>query len=431
MNGKTYQKRDYVAAAIFSFTTAVRLAVGLLVVKIIASAGGPEGLGILGQFMSVLAIVSAFAGGGISTGLTKYVAEKKSQGGQLELYLQTALAITLASGLLFGVVLLLSANWGAQALFGSEKFFPVIIILAIFQMFIGINNFSLAVINGRRDVVGFSIATVMGSIIGVFAMYIVTKKGEIDSAMFGLLCFSTSTVLLSPILLWFRHKSLCVTLTPKLNRKVTFELIKFSGLQLFSAFALPMAHIAIRSIAEDKYGWGVVGYWQGVNKISDAYLQFFLVFLANYFLPRLAEVSKPEELRKLVFGLLKIMIPICVVLTSGIFIFKDFVIQVLFSPTFLPMAEYFTFQLIGDVLKISAYTFVYVAISRAFFKVCVIAEIVQASLLVLFTWIGSLYFGPLGLVGGYAATYLVYFICALFTFLYWLRLNERNIEVRI
>ena len=33
MNGKTYQKHDYVAAAIFSITTAVRLAIGLFFLK--------------------------------------------------------------------------------------------------------------------------------------------------------------------------------------------------------------------------------------------------------------------------------------------------------------------------------------------------------------------------------------------------------------
>lgn len=427
---KTYQRRDYVAAVMFSFTTAVRLAIGLIVVKVIANVGGPEGFGLIGQFMSILAMVSVFSGGGISTGLTKYIAERQSQGNSLAPYIQTALAITLSSGILFGC-LLLGVSWGAHLLFGSDKFSSIIIMTAVFQMFIGINNFSLAIINGLRDVIAFSVSTILGSILGVFILYLATKKGGIDNAMFGLLCFSTVTVFFSPVLLWFRHKQLRIALIPRFNTKVTSKLIKFSGLQLFSAFTLPLAHIAIRSIAENTYGWSVVGYWQGVNKISDAYLQFFLVFLANYFLPRLAEADKFEELRKLVFGLLKIMIPICVVITIGIFVARNFVIKMLFSSEFSNMEEYFAFQLVGDVLKISTYTFVYVAISRALLKVCVIAEIFQASLLILFSWVCSLYFGSVGLVFGYALTYFVYFICALFLFLYWSRGNKRHSEVAI
>lgn len=43
MNGKAYQKRDYMAAAVFSFTTAVRLAVGLLILKSNCKCNGSEG----------------------------------------------------------------------------------------------------------------------------------------------------------------------------------------------------------------------------------------------------------------------------------------------------------------------------------------------------------------------------------------------------
>lgn len=426
MKAQTFQRRDFVAAAIFALTTAVRLAVGLLIVKIIANVGGPEGLGQVGQFMSVLAMVSVFAGGGISTGLTKYIAEKQAQGHSLTIYLQTAFAIVLGSGALFGLVLLLSANWVGALLFGSEQYFWVIVALAICQLFIGINNFTIAIINGRRDVLGFSISTIFGSIFGVLAMYLATKSGGLDRAMLGLLLFSTATVLFSPVILWLRHKAVVSKLVPKFNRKVTLELIRFSGLQLVSAFTLPVAHIVIRSIAEDKYGWAVVGYWQGVNKISDAYLQFFLVFLANYFLPRLAEADKTEEVRRLVLGLLKIIVPVCIMLTIVIFIAKDFVIRLLFTSQFSGMAEYFAFQLIGDVLKISAYTLIYVAIARAMFRVCVAAEIIQAVVLVMLSWMGAVYFGPVGLVGGYAATYLIYFISALLIFLYWSRPDKKN-----
>lgn len=424
MKDKTYQKRDYIAAAIFSLTTAVRLSTGLIVIKIIANVGGPEGLGIVGQFMSVLAIVGVFSGGGISTGLTKYIAEKQSHTADTSQYLQTALAITICSGLLFGFLILLGAKWASQLLFSTEKYTSVIIFIAACQMFIGISNFSLAVMNGRRDVVGFSLATILGSLFGVVLMYLVTRGGGVGSLMFGLLCFSTSTAIFSPVILWFRHKQFRVALTPKFNTKVTSKLINFSWMQLVSAFTLPMAYILIRSIIEDRYGWSIVGYWQGVNKVSDAYLQFFLVFLANYFLPRLAEVDATEDLLRLVYGLFKIIIPICIASTVVIYIFRDLVIQILFSSAFSPMSDYFIFQLVGDVFKIAAYILAYVAISRAMFKVWVMAEILQASMLVLFTWIGSIYFGPMGLVGGYAVTYMIYFVLALLTFLHYSSLKK-------
>lgn len=428
MRVKNYQKRDYIAAILFSLTTAVRLGLGLVVVKIIASEGGPEGMGLLGQFMGLLAIVNTFAGGGISTGLTKYIAQKRFKGLDSTIYLQTALAITLLSGVLFAIILLLCANWSSKLLFGTDAYSSVIVLLAIFQIFIGLNNFSLAVMNGRKDVIGFSTANILGSVFGVVCMYLVTQNGRIDSLMFGLLLFSTSTFLFSPVFLWFRHHEFRHAFKPIYTRLAAHKLIAFSGMQLVTVLTLPMAQIFIRSLIEGRYGWGVVGYWQGVNKISDAYLQFFLVFLANYFLPRLAETAKTEELKSLVFDLLKIILPICITSTVIIYVTRYFFIDLLFSSTFTPMADYFAFQLIGDVFKISAYTLVFVAISRAMFKVMIYAEILQSLMLVLFTWIGAIYYGPTGLVTGYALTYALYFSFALITFLYFARRSRLDLD---
>ena len=400
----------------------------MVVVKIIASEGGPEGLGLLGQFMGVLAILSTFAGGGISTGLTKYVAQKRSQNLDSTIYLQTALAITLFSGILFAIIIFLSANWGSKLLFGTDAYSSIIVLLSIFQIFIGLNNFSLAVMNGRKDVVGFSAATILGSISGVVGMYLVTQNGRVDSLMFGMLLFSSSTVLFSPIFLWFRHKEFRHAFKPIYSSLAAHKLIGFSGMQLVTVLTLPMAQIFIRSVIEGRYGWDVVGYWQGINKISDAYLQFFLVFLGNYFLPRLAETARTEELKGLVFDLLKIIVPICIASTVIIYVTRYFFIDLLFSSAFTAMADYFAFQLIGDVFKISAYTLVFVAISRAMFKVMICAEILQSLMLILFTWIGAFYCGPIGLVRGYAVTYVLYFSVALLTFLYFSRRSKLDLD---
>ncbi len=427
MRVKTYQKSDYVAAILFSITTAIRLGIGLVVVKIIAILGGPQGMGLLGQFMGILTIVGTFAGGGISTGLTKYLAQKRSKSSELVTYLQTALVITAYSGAFFAVTILLCSTWISQLLFGTDVYALVIAFLAIFQFFMGFNNFSLAVMNGRKDVLGFCGATVLGAFSGAIGMYLVSQAGDVNSLMVGFLLFSTSTVIFSPIFLWVRHQEIRHALIPKLNHLVALKLIRFSGMQLVTVFTLPIAQIFIRSTIEGQYGWEVVGYWQGVNKISDAYLQFFLVFLANYFLPRLAETVKTVDLKRLVFDLLKIIFPISIGITAIIYVSRHSLIDLLFSPTFTPMADYFFFQLIGDIFKILAYALVFIAISRAMFKVLICAEIFQSLMLIIFSSVGAFYFGPTGLVTGYAVTYIVYFLVAFLTFLYFAKKSRLDL----
>ena len=55
--------------------TAARLLAGLVAIKLVAWFAGPEGVGKLGQFMSLMSLLAVLAGGGISAAIVKYVAE--------------------------------------------------------------------------------------------------------------------------------------------------------------------------------------------------------------------------------------------------------------------------------------------------------------------------------------------------------------------
>ena len=60
------------------FGTAARLVAGLVLAKLVASAAGPDGIGRLGQFMSLMSLLTVLAGGGISAAIVKYVAEYRA-----------------------------------------------------------------------------------------------------------------------------------------------------------------------------------------------------------------------------------------------------------------------------------------------------------------------------------------------------------------
>ena len=52
-----------------------KLFVSLFIIKQISVIHGPEGLGLLGNFMSLVSIASTLGGGGILSGIIKYLAE--------------------------------------------------------------------------------------------------------------------------------------------------------------------------------------------------------------------------------------------------------------------------------------------------------------------------------------------------------------------
>src|SRR3990167_10354563 len=88
-----------------SLSTLAKIISYLFIVKIIALYTGPEGLGKMGQFMSLMTIVGVCAGGGISNGIIRYVAEygKKSPE-SVKTVLNSGCYITLITSLVFFII---------------------------------------------------------------------------------------------------------------------------------------------------------------------------------------------------------------------------------------------------------------------------------------------------------------------------------------
>jgi PST family polysaccharide transporter len=71
--------------------TTARLLAALVVIKLVASFAGPDGVGRLGQFMSLMSVLAVLAGGGISAAIVKYVAEYRHDAQRLSRLLAGAL----------------------------------------------------------------------------------------------------------------------------------------------------------------------------------------------------------------------------------------------------------------------------------------------------------------------------------------------------
>ena len=156
---------------IFGVSTFIKLLSGLIIAKLIVLSVGLNGFGIISQFQSLMNILLVFAGGGISSGVIKYVSEyKNSDMEMLNSILKTSTFIILIFGLVIGFLLILFSTDISTYLFQSSKYSNIIIVLAVLQFFIGFNNFFQSIINGYREVKSFAISSILGSIVGlVFA----------------------------------------------------------------------------------------------------------------------------------------------------------------------------------------------------------------------------------------------------------------------
>lgn len=403
----------------------VRMIGGLIIIKMIAIYLGPEGFGKLGHFMSLIAILSVLAGGGILNGMVKYVSEYKQQPEKLNLFLSNALAYSVILSSLLFVALLILAKPISLILFKNIEYSGLIMLLGGIQFLYAMVNFCNGTINGLRETFKFSKVLVIGTLISLLINYYVISYYGFTGAVLGLAAVNAS--LLLPAMFELSKLKIYKRIKFSLNRDDTVKLSRFSLMQVISLATLPLAEIYVRSVIIDNAGWYETGLWQSLMRLSSVYVGFFTTFLAAYYMPTLSNIVDKDQIVKYVtkyalgvgiaFSVMAVMLYVC----------REFVFTVVFSKAFAMPAEYLRFQLLGDLFKIMSYTIAFLVVAKARARLYVISELIQTALyLGIAAWFINVR-GVSQVFSAYAVSNFLYFsVCALA--LLWFRRKLSEVE---
>lgn len=394
-------------------STLIKIAAGLLVVKMLAVSYGPSGVGQAGNFRQLITVLGVLAGAGIFNGVTKLVAQHQQQPTELRAVTGTASAMVLGFSLLLAVGFLLFAAPISQALFDDVKYQQVIRIVAFLQLGIAWANLALAIVKGFRDAAGNALALIVGSIIGVAAWFVCYWLGGYSGALVGLAMVPALVMIPAMAVLARRDHLPMHYLLPVWQPQYARQLGKFTVMALITAVTLPVAWVMMRNLLQAHAGWEQVGLWQGVSSISDAYLQFITASFSVWLLPTLARLENKADISREIIRALRFVLPAVMVASFCVWLLRDFAIWLLFSSQFTGMRDLFVWQLIGDVLKVGCYVFGYLVIAKASLRFYILTEVSQFILLTGFSrWLIPLH-GAAGAAQAYMATYIAYFaLCA-------------------
>ena len=191
---------------------------------------------------------------------------------------------------------------------------------------------------------------------------------------------------------------------------MTKLLLGFTLMGFISGFAAPAMQLLVRDRIISKFSVADAGCWQAVTRISDFYLAFITTVLGVYYLPRLSEINSKEELRKEIIKGYKIIMPVVGALALLIYIFKVWVVRILFTEEFLPMLPLFKFQLLGDFLKIGSWLLGFIMLSKALTKTFIVSELIFSASFVILSYIFMDLFGVIGTTYAFCLNYALYFI---------------------
>jgi len=391
-----------------TIATAARLLAGLVVIKLVAWFAGPVGVGKLGQFMSLMSLLAVLAGGGISAGIVKYVAEYRDDKEKLSRLLAAALWYALCASFVMGCAALLFSRQIALWLLGDQGYESLIRVLAVAQLGIALFNYILAVINGFMDVRRLAFIQVLGSAFSIVLVLWLSRWLHLYGALLALVVGQVLCLAVGLPTWWRSPYFQRSMLRMHFDRDMTLRLAAFSVMTLSSALLPPLINIAVRDHLALQFGWEKVGYWQAVSKVSDAYLLFLTTAINIYYLPKLASTHARAALVLELRNAYRYLLPAVIGLAAVVYVLRGWVTRLLFSADFMAANALYGPQLVGDVIKIASFILSYVMLAKAMTRLFVISECVFAASYLLLVYLFTAHFGLVGAMYAFTLNYLIY-----------------------
>jgi PST family polysaccharide transporter len=388
--------------------TGVKILAGFALVKVVALTSGPGGLAQLGQFQNLVGLVTILSGGMFYTGVTKLVSEHGETYEKLLVIASIVLAASVVCTLVIASLFAFWEGWISEYVLKDvhlDWIFPALPLLIFLSV---LNGLWLALLNGLRRIRELVLANIAASVLMVlFVLVLAPRFGQ--KGVFLSILLPPAIVILIVFLRRFRRQhwtAMCIS--GLANKPLYGELARFALMGLVSAAAAPLAQMVMRDYLTQTLSLSDAGIWQGLTRISEVYLVFITSSLSVYYLPKLAQISDAASLKKLTTSVLRLVIPVSLLLGTLIYISRDILIWLLFTPEFNTMRDLFFWQIVGDMVKIIAWVFAYIVLARGAVIPFVVGELLFNATYVMLGMLLVPKFGLEGVVLAHGVNYILY-----------------------
>jgi len=348
---------------------------GIASTKIVSVFMGTSGMALLGSFRNFTAMFKSMSTLGINNLVVKLVVENKNDKKELSIIYSTFFWMFLLISVVLGGIVLVFSGFIADFLFFNNRYVVPIQFFGLLLPLVVINAFWMAIYNGLEEFKKIVFIQIISNIL-VFGLtaFLIWKQNIFG----GLLSVVLSELLLVLVTFLFvrRDKSYFQFDLQRIISKKYFDaILKFSSMALLSAVIIPMTSMLIRNNIVNQYSIDDAGIWDGVNKLSSFYMLIFSSGLTLYYMPKLASLKTDEEFKDELKSYFKIFVPLFVLMLIPVFLLKEFIADLAFTPAFSRIKGVLIWQLLGDLLRIMTLAFGYQIVAKAMIKKYFILEI--------------------------------------------------------
>lgn len=395
--------------------TLIKMFAGFVVAKIVAVYTGPTGIVMLGQIQSIVSTLNGLVNSPVGPGIVRYTSENHKNGyNECAKWWQASIRwVALILAIIIPLTVL-SSSYISSWVLGTSDFAGVLVITAFLLPFTAVGTFITSVINGQQQ---YKIYVVLGMVSAILSLVIMLLLIVLGNVYGALLAVAVQNAVVGIVMIiysfrkpWFKIKYLWGQVDTHRMKDIRGYIL----MAVTSAIVVPCSLILIRNIIVQYAGWTQAGYWQAVWRISETYLAVITIALSTYYLPRLSAIKNNKLIVAEINATLKVVLPIVILCSTGVYVLKDFIISMLFTKEFYAARDLFKYQLLGDILKISSWLYAYTMISKGMIRVFVLSEIFFATSFVAISYYFVFHYGVYGAPMAYCVNYSLYLLFAIF-----------------
>ena len=372
---------------------------------------GPSGLALTGNLKNFLTSIESIATLGFQNGIVKYVVDAKHDALALKKILSTIFISLFAVSLALSFILFGFSSYFTSLIFGIKSNYNLIFkILAIVLPWYASTAYLLVILNGLGKFKKVIYVNIIGNIIGLLFCIVAVYY----YATFGALV----AIIVPPALLFFvafYYVNKEISFFDNISRSsfdwsVLKNLSSYSLMALVSSVFGSFVFLAIRNNIIAVLGLENAGYWEAMTRISTYYLMFISTILSVYFFPKLTFSSSKKAVRNVFKSYYFGVLPFFVIGAVVLFFLRFFLIKVLFSKDFIPVADLFLWQLIGDAFKVASLILGYQFYAKKLTTAFIVTELFSLAIMFALSHFFVISFGLVGVVIAHALTYFIYLI---------------------
>ncbi|MBX3596119.1 MAG: O-antigen translocase [Rhizobiaceae bacterium] len=369
---------------------------------------GPDGVGLIGLFWSIIEFTQGLAGSGLLSAGVRQIAEANGAGDSRRVA-ATASALhwlSLGLGLLGAAILVIFALPISTVTFGNTGFAVGVALVSLAVLLRILAFGQIAALQGLRrigDLARVHILTaVLGALCFVCLIWTFGKQGIVPALIID-------AGLLAALGWWFARK-IDRGLVPLRKQEITAEsraILRLGLVFMVNGLFVLGAAYAVRIIVTTESGLAAAGLYQAAWAIASLYAGFILQAMGVDFYPRLTEVAHDnQQCNRLVNEQTQVSILLAGPGLIATLTLAPFVVHLFYSAEFNPAVDILRWFCLGMMLRIISWPMGFIILAkneqRLFFWTELAAALVQVGL----AWLLVKRLGPVGAGAAFFGLYI-------------------------